>query len=157
MAKVLLKKSSVVSNVPTTSDLDYGEVAINFADGKLYYKNSSNEIKSFNDADLVDSDLTVALTDYLALSGGTMTGVINMDGQSISNVATPTLSGDAVNKQYVDDTVASGVADINYPTGDYGRVDSDAPLDAFGVYIALTTYDHMTPSGSLATVDHGSL
>ena len=44
---VLLKKSSVASRVPTTSDLEYGELAINYADGKLYFKNSSNEIDSF--------------------------------------------------------------------------------------------------------------
>jgi hypothetical protein len=42
--KVLLKKSSVVAKVPTTSDLDYGELALNYADGKLYYKNASNTI-----------------------------------------------------------------------------------------------------------------
>lgn len=55
MAKVLLKKSSVGDNVPGTGDLDYGEVAINYADGRLYYKNSSNVIKSFVDSDLIDS------------------------------------------------------------------------------------------------------
>ena len=42
--KVLLKKSSVVAKVPTTSDLDYGELALNYADGKLYYKNAANTI-----------------------------------------------------------------------------------------------------------------
>ena len=47
MAKVLLKKSSVGGNAPGTGDLEYGEVAINYADGRLYYKNSSNIIKNF--------------------------------------------------------------------------------------------------------------
>ena len=45
--KVLLKKSSVVAKVPLTTDLDYGELAINYADEKLYFKNSSNQVKSF--------------------------------------------------------------------------------------------------------------
>ena len=40
--KLKLKKSSVVGRVPASGDLEYGEVAINYADGKLYYKNSSN-------------------------------------------------------------------------------------------------------------------
>jgi hypothetical protein len=57
MAKVLLKKSSVTSNAPGTGDLEYGEVAINYADGRLYYKNSSNEIKNFIDSDLLDSNV----------------------------------------------------------------------------------------------------
>lgn len=53
MAKVLLKKSSVSSNAPSAGDLAYGEVAINYADGRLYYKNSSNEIKNFVDSDIL--------------------------------------------------------------------------------------------------------
>lgn len=45
--KVLLKKSSVAAKIPLTSDLDYGELALNYADGKLYFKDSSNNIKNF--------------------------------------------------------------------------------------------------------------
>lgn len=44
--KIILKKSSVMGRVPTVSDLDYGELALNYADGKLYFKNSSNAISS---------------------------------------------------------------------------------------------------------------
>src|SRR6056300_1011991 len=44
---IRLKKSSVSSNAPGTSDIDYGELAINYADGKLYYKTSSNAIDFF--------------------------------------------------------------------------------------------------------------
>lgn len=42
--KIILKKSSVVGKVPTITDLAYGEVALNYADGKLYYKNADNVI-----------------------------------------------------------------------------------------------------------------
>lgn len=75
MAKVLLKKSSVSSNAPGTGDVDYGEVAINYADGRLYYKNSSNIIKNFIDSDLITSKIAAAVTksfstfEYLADSG----------------------------------------------------------------------------------------
>ena len=51
--KIILKKSSVSSNAPAVGDLDYGEVALNYADGRLYYKNSSNQIKHFIDSDRV--------------------------------------------------------------------------------------------------------
>jgi hypothetical protein len=43
--QVLLKKSSVVAKVPTSGDLAYGEVALNYADGKLSFKNSSNTVQ----------------------------------------------------------------------------------------------------------------
>ena len=48
-----LKKSSIVGRTPQASDLDYGELAINYADGIIYYKNSSNQVKSFIDSDLI--------------------------------------------------------------------------------------------------------
>ena len=44
--KIILKKSAVGGKIPVSSDLDYGELAINYADGKLYYKNSANNIMS---------------------------------------------------------------------------------------------------------------
>lgn len=55
MAKVLLKKSSVADNAPAVGELEYGEIAVNYADGRIYYKNSSNQIKSFIDSDLLDA------------------------------------------------------------------------------------------------------
>lgn len=57
MAKVLLKKSSVSANAPGTGDLEYGELALNYADGRLYYKNSSNQIKGFVDSDAIDGKI----------------------------------------------------------------------------------------------------
>ena len=44
MSKVILKKSSVAGRIPTIADLDYGELALNYTDGKLYYKTSGNTV-----------------------------------------------------------------------------------------------------------------
>ena len=44
---IKLKRKGVGGSDPTSSDLVHGELAINFADGKLYYKNSSNAIAQF--------------------------------------------------------------------------------------------------------------
>ena len=37
---IILKKSSVTAKVPLASDLAFGEIALNYADGKIYYKKS---------------------------------------------------------------------------------------------------------------------
>jgi len=37
--KIILKKSDVPASQPLTSDLEFGELAINYDDGILYYKN----------------------------------------------------------------------------------------------------------------------
>jgi hypothetical protein len=42
--KILLKKSSVAGKVPLTTDLDYGELALNYTDDRLYFKKSDNSI-----------------------------------------------------------------------------------------------------------------
>lgn len=46
--KIVLKKSSVAGKVPQPADLDYGELAINYADGLIYYKDASNSIQSIS-------------------------------------------------------------------------------------------------------------
>ena len=68
--KLILKKSSVAHKIPTASDLDHGELAINFADGIIYYKNSSNAIKNFRDLSVMDSDITT--TKNIIFDGATV-------------------------------------------------------------------------------------
>ena len=58
MTSIKLKKSSVAGKVPVDSDLAHGELAINFQDGKLFYKDASNNIKAFIDSAAVDSLIT---------------------------------------------------------------------------------------------------
>lgn len=55
--------------------------------------------------------------DALPLSGGTMTGEINMDGNKITNLPAPTADLDAVTKAYLDNAVATAVADYLAKTG----------------------------------------
>jgi len=45
---IKLKNSSVALKVPLITDLVYGEVALNYADGKIYYKKSDNTIQSIS-------------------------------------------------------------------------------------------------------------
>ena len=76
--KVLLKKSSVGAKVPVVGDLDYGELALNYTDGKLYYKTASNTIKSFTDDTSV-----VTLTGTQTLTNKTLTSPV-LGGTTIS-------------------------------------------------------------------------
>jgi hypothetical protein len=49
-APLRLKKSSVPGKVPLVTDLNYGELAINYADGILRYKTADNQIAAFPQA-----------------------------------------------------------------------------------------------------------
>ena len=89
--KVLLKKSSVGARVPVVGDLDYGELALNYADGKLYYKTSGNEIDTFPSlsatATLTNKTLTSPTINGGALSG-TFTGAPTLSDTTASTSST---------------------------------------------------------------------
>ena len=66
---IKIKRSGSTGVAP--SDLEYGELAINYADGKLFYKNSSDQI-----ATLVDPSTTSNVTfDVVARSGSVTTNL----------------------------------------------------------------------------------
>jgi len=58
MSNIALKKSSVSGRVPLIGDLAYGELALNYADGLLYFKNSSNQVKAFKSKGLEVASIT---------------------------------------------------------------------------------------------------
>lgn len=47
-SKIVIKNSPVTGRIPIPSDLDIGEIAINSADGKIFYKDPSNLVREFN-------------------------------------------------------------------------------------------------------------
>ena len=53
---IKLKRSSVAGNVPTTSQLSLGELAINTVDGAIYSKKSDNSIFTIHDDDIMQLD-----------------------------------------------------------------------------------------------------
>ena len=63
---IKLKNSGTSTNTP--SSLEHGELAINYADGKIFYKNSGNSIVEF----------TTTSGSFLPLSGGTLTGNLSL-------------------------------------------------------------------------------
>ena len=170
--KVLLKKSSVGSKIPTTSDLDYGELALNYADGKLYYKTASNNIKSFTE----DSS-AVTLNDTQTLSNKTLSSPVLSGAVVINGLTYP--GADGTNGQVLSTngagqlifaTVSEGGVVVggynnssltSFPAGDYNGTDafigaSGSAFDAFGVSL-LATFTCMDPVGSTQTTDLGVL
>lgn len=81
---IKLKRKGVGGSDPTSGDLVHGELAINFADGKLYYKNSSNAIAQFLDS-----------------------------GQTVSMI-NRTYINDRINADYLDSVEATNLVDSAY-------------------------------------------
>jgi hypothetical protein len=118
---VLLKKSSVASKVPLTTDLSYGELALNYTDEKLYFKNASNDIKSFN---VTPSSLTIgtglsgtsyngssAITIAIDSTVSTLTGIQTLTNKTLTSptINTGTISGGTLNNCIIGGTTPAAI------------------------------------------------
>lgn len=90
---IRLKRSDVPGNIPTV--LDSGELAINTADGLLFYKDTSNQIKSISSGTKTNSFSTINVSstllfatsnsDILSIGGN---GAIFVTGDSLNDTIT---------------------------------------------------------------------
>ena len=75
---VKLKRSAVPSKVPTTTDLELGELAINTYDGKLYFEKddgTASIVSVANTSDLATKqDTLVSGTNIKTINGNTLLG-----------------------------------------------------------------------------------
>jgi hypothetical protein len=81
---ILIKKSGTATNVPPS--LAFGEIAINYADSKLFFKNLAGAIVALNDwATVFNKPTTLAgygITDALQASNATLTSVAALSTSS---------------------------------------------------------------------------
>jgi len=69
--KVLIKKKTDGAGAPGEGDVDAGELAINTVSGRLYFKDSSNNIKYYADStQSATTDDATALATSLAIALG---------------------------------------------------------------------------------------
>jgi hypothetical protein len=162
--KVLLKKSSVVARIPQPEDLEYGEVALNYADGRLYYKTSSNVIDVLSSASVADGNFSNTTINV---------GNVNINNQyqfpTTDGLSGQVLATNGAGQLIFADVTEGGVqiggynnSSLNgFPSGDYGDGEaflgaSAASFDAFGVSLT-AIFTCMDPVGSLQTTDLGAL
>ena len=81
---VKLKRSSVAKKVPTTSDLELGELAMNTVDGKVYFEKNDGSPS-------VQTILTTSsqTTGSIELTGAVTASKFSGDGSDITGVSDP--------------------------------------------------------------------
>lgn len=89
---IQLKKSIVPGNVP--SSLESGEIAINTADGILFYKDPSNVIRT------IRTDITTNTYSVLNVNSSLLIATSNSDILSIDSVGAITLTPDSINDKF---------------------------------------------------------
>lgn len=110
---IIIKKSSVVAKIPLVTDLAYGELALNYADGKLYFKTATNNIEYFNLAD----PITVFTKSLTMTTDWQDTGIKSTDLATgtymVQLVANDTGSGGTNNNEYYSGTMSWYSGDTN--------------------------------------------
>jgi Phage tail fibre repeat len=120
---IQLKKSTVPGNIPTS--LATGEIAINTADGILFYKDPSEEIKSIRTGTSGNSYSTINVNSSLLIATS------NSDILTITGDETITVTGDSFTDQ-----ITIGVR--NSSTSEKGVVQLYDGVDSNSIFLAAT-------------------
>lgn len=108
---IQIKNSGQTGNTP--SDLVHGEIAINYADGKIYYKNDLNVIENITNQ---DSFSTINANGTLVLATSP-TDILNIiPGNNTIIVA------NSVSKSITIESIATGGGSGGFPVVDLGYV-----------------------------------
>lgn len=105
-----LKKSGASGNVPST--LSYGELALNYADGRLFYKHANGSIASISTGSSTQSFATINANSSLILATSPSDTLSIIPGNNI------TISTDTFNKKItINATSVTGATGPTGPTG----------------------------------------
>lgn len=120
---IALKKSSTPSSLP--SSLEFGELAINYADGKLYYKNVNSSIV----------EVFPQQSDFASInaSGTIITADIPGDILTIEAGNNITIVGDAINDKITISAIVPNVA----PAFDQANTAYNTANNALAAAVAL--------------------
>jgi hypothetical protein len=119
---IKLYSSGTTTNVPLAADLAYGELAINYADGKLFYKNSGGTVSQFS----------VSI-------GGSTTQVIYNNSGAYAGSANLTFDGTKLSTNTQGIANYADYAAISAPSYQEGRVFYDTAKKALAYYNDVST------------------
>jgi hypothetical protein len=129
MSEVILKRSSVAGKIPTVNDLVFGELAINYKDGKLYFKTAGDPNAS--------PPVPPSIASFTSSLAGSVSSVVGLTGDiSAQNIVSAiSTSFKTINNQSIigsGNLIVSGMynADGGFPDTIYGGT---VPLDGGGV------------------------
>ena len=93
---------------------------------------ASPATKAYVDSKITNLENGSTALPYVKKTGDSMTGVLNMSNNKVTNVADPTANGDAVNKKYVDDKATETETTLKeYVQGHSGGFDNAIVVGLF--------------------------
>jgi len=97
---VVIYNSGTATNVPLAANLTFGELAINYTDGKLFYKNNSGVVVSFASGATISND-TATSSNVYPLFASVTTGAPTTIYTSNANLLYKPSTGDYQAQQFI--------------------------------------------------------
>lgn len=148
-----VKKSGITGNVPPS--LEFGELALNYADGKLYYKASNGTITYIQSGTTTDSFATINANSSLILASSPTDTLSIIPGNNI------TISTDTIGKTITINSTATGggggggganVEIVNDVTSNATRYITFVDSTSGNVSTLYTSNDKLTYNPSTGTI-----
>ena len=169
---IRLKKSGATGNIPSNSSLEFGEIALNYADGILYYKDPSNNIQQIsgsaaNTFETINANGTLLIadsnTDILTLNPGT---AINISASGITDTITIGVrTNDTFTSNATNSVATANIVNAVYAIATAAFAKANNPITVREVYSSngnvvntfanISTIQFDTESG-MAVVDEGN-
>lgn len=142
---IQIKRSGTVAAVPST--LSYGELALNYADGKLFYKNSAGDIVALSGSSSSGGSASTANQKLDALTFNGSTTTFNLTSNSVA--VTP--NGSAALLISLNGVIQEPGVDYTVSTSTITFTTAPASTDTFfGVHMVVTGLAAVASSGSAA-------
>ena len=107
--KITIKRSAVPGKIPLPGDLEFGEFAINYADGNLFFKDSSNSVATLASTQFVS--VTGNVTAAGNISGNYFVG----NGSQLTGITASAVAGGSNTQiQFNDNGAISGSANLTF-------------------------------------------
>ena len=156
---IYLYNSGTATNTPTSGNLGSGELALNYADGRVFYKNSSGVVNLAGGSTVTASaasttTLTAVSTRIQKISGSTTQIIQQPVATTLPNGQVYIIDNDSTGNVTVNDSSSTLVATV-YP-GNMAYIwveDNSTSAGSWGKYafIPAATYVPSGSTGALAT------
>lgn len=134
-----VRKSGVTGNVP--SSLEFGELALNYADGKLYYRDANSTITYIQSGTTTDSFATINANSSLILATSPTDTLSIRPGNNI------TISTDTIGKSITINSTATGGSGADQFARDTANAAFVQANDAIDLAQAAYDYANTIPGG----------
>jgi hypothetical protein len=116
--RVLLKRSSVANSVPASGNLEYGELALNYTDGNLFFKTASNAVTLIASTQTANFTGNVTAANFIT-AGNVSANYFLGNGALLTGVITSVAN---INNGTSNVTVVSSGGNITVGVGGTGNV-----------------------------------